>query len=56
MCSTGDRVSYTQLGRAYNNYESSLGQSMNAAFLSAAYGSIITPNISRIPGVVSHHT
>lgn len=51
-CSTGGLVSYTQLGRAYNTYEPSMGQTMNAAFLAALYGNLITPNISKIPGVV----
>ena len=30
-----------------------MGQTMNAALLSAIYGTLITPNISKIPGVVS---
>lgn len=51
-CSTGGLVSYTQLGRAYNTYEPSLGQTMNAAFLAAVYGALISPNISTLPGAV----
>lgn len=45
-------MSYTQLGRAYNTYEPSLGQTMNAAFLAAVYGALISPNISTLPGAV----
>lgn len=47
-------MAYTQLGRAYNTFDPSLGQSMNAAFLAAVYGQLITPNISDIPGAVSY--
>jgi len=42
-CSSGDKVAYTQHGRAYNFYDPSNAQTMNAAFISAIYSQLITP-------------
>ncbi len=42
-CSSGDTISYTPQGRAYNRFNPSLGQTMNAALLSIIYGQAIQP-------------
>ena len=41
--SSGDTISYTPQGRAYNRFNPSLGQTMNAALLSIIYGQAIQP-------------
>ena len=41
LCSSGDTISYTPLGRAYNRFDPSLGQTMNAALVSVIYGQAI---------------
>ena len=43
MCSSGDTISYTPQGRAYNRFNPSLGQTMNTALLSVIYGQSIQP-------------
>ena len=43
LCSSGGTISYTPLGRAYNRFDSSLGQTMNAALVSVIYGKAIQP-------------
>ncbi len=43
LCSSGDTISYTPQGRAYNRFNPSLGQTMNAALLSIIYGQSIQP-------------
>lgn len=43
LCSSGDTISYTPQGRAYNRFNPSLGQTMNAALLSIIYGQAIQP-------------
>ena len=42
----------TVQGRAYNLYDPSLGQTMNAGLVAAIYGNNIQPNVSTIPGTV----
>ena len=41
--SSGDTISYTPLGRAYNRFNPALGQTMNAALVSVIYGQSIQP-------------
>lgn len=43
LCSSGAKVAYTQHGRAYNFFDLSNAQTMNAAFISAIYSQLITP-------------
>ncbi|BDA49652.1 probable endoglucanase A [Coccomyxa sp. Obi] len=43
LCSSGDTISYTPLGRAYNRFNPALGQTMNAALVSVIYGQAIQP-------------
>ncbi|KAK9904260.1 hypothetical protein WJX75_007984 [Coccomyxa subellipsoidea] len=43
LCSSGDTISYTPLGRAYNRFNPALGQTMNAALVSVIYGQSIQP-------------
>ena len=43
LCSSGDTISYTPLGRAYNRFDPSLGQTMHAALVSVIYGQAIQP-------------
>lgn len=43
LCSSGDTISYTPLGRAYNRFNPALGQTMNAALVSIIYGQSIQP-------------
>ena len=43
MRSSGNTISYTPLGRAYNRYNPALGQTMNAAMLAVIYGNAIAP-------------
>ncbi len=41
--SSGNTISYTPLGRAYNRFNPALGQTMNAAMLAVIYGDAIAP-------------
>ena len=41
--SSGNTISYTPLGRAYNRHNPALGQTMNAAMLAVIYGNAIAP-------------
>ena len=41
--SSGNTISYTPLGRAYNRWNPALGQTMNAAMLAVIYGNAIAP-------------
>ena len=43
MRSSGNTISYTPLGRAYNRFNPALGQTMNAAMLAVIYGNSIAP-------------
>ena len=43
MRSSGNTISYTPLGRAYNRHNPALGQTMNAAMLAVIYGNAIAP-------------
>ena len=43
VCSSGDKVAYTQHGRAYNFFDLSNAQTMNAALVAAVYSQLITP-------------
>ncbi|KAK9826822.1 hypothetical protein WJX81_004238 [Elliptochloris bilobata] len=43
LCSSGNTISYTPLGRAYNRFNPALGQTMNAAMLAVIYGGAIAP-------------
>ena len=43
LCSSGGKVGYTQYGRAYNFFDLSNSQTMNAAFITAIYSKLIMP-------------
>ena len=47
LCSSGDTISYTPLGRAYNRFDPSLGQTMNAALVSVIYGQAIQAPVDK---------
>ena len=43
ICSSGALVAYTTQGRAYNFFDASNSQTMNAAMVAIIYGNLIAP-------------
>lgn len=43
LCSSGNKIAYTSHGRAYNFFDPSNSQTMNAALVSIIYSQLIAP-------------
>lgn len=41
LCTSGDTIQYSQMGKAFNRNDASLGQTMNSAYIAVIYSQII---------------
>lgn len=48
LCTSGDTIEYSGLGRAFNRNDPSLAQGMNSAFLALIYGQMVAPSEANI--------
>ncbi|KAL3150937.1 hypothetical protein ABBQ32_000684 [Trebouxia sp. C0010 RCD-2024] len=48
LCTSGDTIEYTGLGRAFNRNDPSLAQGMNSAFMALLYAQLIEPSAANI--------
>lgn len=48
LCTSGDTIEYSGLGRAFNRNDPSLAQGMNSAFLALLYAQMIEPSAANI--------